>query len=458
MVNELKVVVESFFKSLNSKISEIEGIFLIENVNPSFEAFYGKKSPYKFSFEFNLKNDSQDIELITPSCHLIKTISEYMKNQANTTILKLVFEKGIKEELIKKINFGNYQIAVIDKKIIFDYIFRFVFKTYIKYLNENETIINQVYVHDNSIIANFNIEEFKTSPGLIDEISIIDIKKDYEIAKPALKELLNPRIKKLSEELSMLLNQNIERINSHYSQLSEETIKAINDSELKIKKAEQELKSSKTPNEINKKINNLKIIIEKLRQKLNIDEIESKKEKELLIKNEVSKHSIIQNNVLINKTIVYYPIFSLDIMLKSNKGLRKLQLTFNPLTMQIKGLSCKSCNSPIKEIKFCSSGHLICNNCATQCNNCGDLACKLDNQKKCSVCNRQVCNKCIAKCSVCYKDVCKNHIHTDYIDGKKLCPNCSKQCSSCNKRSKKASFINNLCKSCNAKERIFKGE
>src|SRR3989339_251043 len=114
----------------------------------------------------------------------------------------------------------------------------------------------------------------------------------------------------------------------------------------------------------------------------------------LLAKNlsEKLKHSLNLNTKLFNTTLIYYPVLNYDCYLINEHGKRIIEVSFDPLTKELKQIFCESCEDKIETINLCSSGHIICNKCLIKCNSC----------------NITYCNKCLnIICESCIKEIFK---------------------------------------------------
>lgn len=440
--DSLKKLTESFFKSLKCEVIWNDKILFVNKVPNDFEKLFGKRAPY--NFVFNIKDLQDENELITKGSSLIKLIAIYLDNKAQTTLLKIKFNLNFKEEVMKHINFSDYDIINIVDKHFYDYIYRFTFISILQYLNEKEQIITPIYVHDKSIVENFNIDLYETVSGTKDDVFLDLVKDQYLISKERLKKILEPKIANATYFLNKSLEKEIKRVDSHYINQVGEIYKEIENSEEKIKELISKL-SGKSSDE-NKKLFTEKI--ERLKQNI-IDLKDSgdlqkfEKEKEFLTNDEKHKHSLNITNNLMNTTIIYYPIFNLrmSIRKKGDLGLSKeIKFDYNPLTKKLSPLTCEGCSKEIHEINICSFNHLSCKNCLSKCSSCFKQVCNDCKKTNCTICSLQLCNKCHSLCSICQKYSCKSHTCRDSISGKNLCTNCAEYCFLCGKYSAKSNF------------------
>jgi hypothetical protein len=443
---DLRSLVLNFFKGMNCQIQE-GNIIIIGNVPKDFEELYGRSSPYKFTFDS--EQLQPEVELIIPSCNLIKTINDYLKNKANTTVLKLSPKVDLTEDLSKYLIFNNYEVLSLSKQEKFDYVFRFTFETQFQYLNEIEKIVTKVYVHEDGAIDNFQIEDYETVSGEKEDLAIKDIKNQAVTAKEKVRESLQEKINNLGEKLKESLRIETKRIEKHYSELLKETLHEIKKNNLKI----QELINFK-PENYQSKIQRLEGILEKLEEKANQDKLN--KEISFQIKNEKQKHSLGISTRLLNRVVIYYSIYNLNIHFKDKNTEGRTTFEFNSLTKQIQGLNCSYCKEKLIKINFCSSGHLTCDSCLLQCGFCMSELCNACNQDECGVCKRNVCKNCKNVCEKCKKQICNDHIRNDFLKGGNICSSCSSICSKCNKSTDKKFFreINNkpVCPTCFGKK------
>jgi len=454
---DLSKFIESFFKSIKCTTKWEGNILKIENIPEPFERFYGKKSPYYFVF--SSEDNNEKTELITKGSSLIKTMSEFLKNKAQKSILKLDIEDNSKEELGKNLKLKNLEITNLSKNKEFDYIFRFTFVTTFHYKNKKEQITNHIYIHEGEIIENFRLDDYPTKPGDKNEVIIPDIKPFYELAKEKLKESIKPKTLEFSEDISQSLEIEMNRIKSHFVEQFHEIQKEIDRYAKRIPELEQETEKANPEKkiEIREKIERFKDNIEKIKEKNQVDRLE--KERDMYLTDEKHKHSLNISNDLLNSAIVYYPKYKLSFFLKSlglknnisktsnQKISRLINLEYNPLTKKISTILCDSCKSPIREIYVCNSGHINCHQCIKPCPSCLADTCQACEKIYCNVCKKDICKSCLTICAKCRKHTCESDICTDYISDEKICISCASLCPVCNKFTEKEFFKKcNKCK------------
>ncbi len=410
---DIKNFTISFFNSIKAEISNNGNMFVITNVPDNFEKFYGKPTPYRLVFT-NENHDleaNENVELITPGSFLLHCMKEFLSERGKTSLVKIDFELDDKDAVKNKIKLRNCDISNIAKKPSYEHLLRFTFLTTLKYLNEKKEIMTSFYFKDGKQVL-FNLDNYKTLEGKKEDISIGDIKPEYEKAKEQLKSEIQPKIAEISGLLGEKLEKEMERVKQHYENQLKEDKDNIFRAEKQIADLENQLKNN--PNSSDKDFIQIKI----KRSKENIDFLKSqkrkdelKREEEFFIKDEINKHSINLDNRMINTTIIYFPILKYSLYLKNNEGARFLELVYNPLAKTLSDFNCEVCAKPIKELWLCASGHISCYACSRACLDCGQEYCKNCVKTTCFSCEKPLCKKCAKKCYTCGKTKCKNHMH-----------------------------------------------
>ncbi len=444
--DELKDFTLAFFNNLKCLLEPKGEELVIKNVPKDFEDFYGKKSPY--TLVFTREKERDDTDLIAKGSFLLKTMADYLETRGQTTLLKMQFDIGDENELKKHIMVKNCEVSKITKKCDHEYIIRFSFATNFQYLNEKEQLINNIFVQNGKVI-DFDISKYKLLDGKREEVSIKDAKVFYEPAKEKVKQLIQKRTAELKELLTTRLKKEIARISEHYDQQTKEIVEELDKASKHIEDLEFQLAEAKEKNKA-KEVSSLELKImkasetlEKLKANSKKDELE--KEKQFFITDEMHKHGLNISNNLTNTSIIYYPIFKLNVLLKKNKAMKQLEIFYNPLTGDSNKFSCENCNKELKAIEMCSSGHLACSKCQLRCLSCGKDVCPKCRLEKCAICSSHSCHDCSSKCYKCRKTLCKRHVVKDK-SGKEYCSNCIKTCSSCGSLTESSYF--KKCPSC----------
>ena len=371
---------------------------------------------------------------------------DYLKHQIIDWIKQLPIDINGK--------FKNCEITDLKKTIKNNFFYRFTFHTNFHYLSEKEQIINEIYVHNNEIVQG-DLSGYPVLEGRKQDISLEDIKKNYQIAKKEISPLIENKTKQIAEKLNQKLELEIQRIKKHFEQLKKEINEKIKTENEKLDFFKNQLNNSEEENQkILKKIQRIEKNIEKIKKNNDFYKIEN--EEKFTIKDLKQKHSLNIDNKLFNTTVIYYPLFTF-ILIFNNNLKKQVKLTFNPLTNEIGKIFCNQCQKEINELCFCSEGHVICNNCVRVCRGCGESFCESCLKYFCEICNQKLCKNCIIKCLKCKKLFCKNHTRKDSLSGEIRCINCLKICPKCKTASEPQYFKKNsagifICPKCYGKE------
>jgi len=438
---EIKKFAIDFFNRLGCRTKIENESLVVEGVPSDFEVFYGKKSPYKIIFDKESENENS--ELAVKGSFLIKSMANYLENRGQTTLLKIDFKIDPNEIIRKNINLGDSILSSINKKIRYSVVVRFSFLSVFQYLNEKKQILNSICVDEKGKI-DFNPEDFKMIEGSSSEFNISDINLYYLNSKKELKNITDKKTNEIKNYLGDKIKKEVERIENHYKNQKEELNKSADRLKSQIKEIEEKSKN------IEGGIDELKI--KKLKDNLNSLNIEEKiskieQEEKFFINDEIFKHSLNINNKLINTSLIYYPTYIFDIILKNKEGsARQITIDYDPIKDKTEELECELCRKKINEIILCSSGHLICKDCCGICENCRRKSCFSCLKNLCEKCRKRICKKCLSRCMKCGKQVCIEHIRKDFLSKKEECIDCIDKCSECQNYFDRVNI--KKCKSC----------
>ena len=420
MNQDIKNLVFDFFSNLKCNPVWNDEVLFIEKISKDFENFYGKKAPYSFVFE---KAGKGDEELIVKGSPLLKAMAGYLESRGQTTLLKINYNVEA-ENINKFVQFKNCKITSLSKEPEYHFIYRFTFQTNFQYLNDKEQIISSVYLNDGKVVK-FDVEKYPIIEGKKNEIVIGDIKESYNTAKEHLKIVLDEKIKSIGEYLDKKLDKEVTRIKEHYKNQFEELDQMLVKGNAQLLELEKHGKSEEIDKKIEKiKENLLKARNAELREKL-------RKEEEFFITDETHKHGLNISNSLINTTIIYYPIFNIGLWVKNESAQRRIDLVYNPFLLQVQSVSCDVCKKELAEIFLCTGGHVACSDCLGRCGMCGNDYCGSCLARSCAYCNKKLCMKCSSKCLKCGNFFCQNHIKGDSATRTLACVNCMKKCGVC---------------------------
>lgn len=316
MINDQsKEFILEFFK--HCKIQDEKGVLTISEVPADFEEFVGKKSPYKFVFDFNLHTRVKDSELIMQGSYFLLAIRDYLENKGQTSLLKL--------DLSENLDNLNESLKIKDSRIIeikpnnFKFISEFSFLSIYQYLNEKNQFIHKILTQGNKVL-DLDISKFKTTTGNKNEIPEINIDESYLIAKKTLNEQVAKEIKPIKLALKEKLDKELQRIKDHYFKQIKEKDEEVERCSEKINLLKSKLKHTFYERDIRilqMKIRESTIQLETLKKKAYKERLIT--EEKFHINDEVEKQVLAIKNTLINVTLFYYSTYELSLVSKSKK-------------------------------------------------------------------------------------------------------------------------------------------
>ncbi len=312
-----------FFK--NSKINDEKGVLTISEVPSDFELFVGKKSPYKFVFDFNLHNKVKDSELIMQGSYFLLAIRDYLSNKGQTSLLKLNIKPDL-DTLNKSPNLKNCKILEI-KKEEYQFLSEFSFLSTYQYLNEKKQFMHKILTRGEEIV-DLDLSKFKAINGNKEEVSELNLHTTYLLAKKRLDEQVNKEVKPIKLVLKEKLQKELQRVKDHYFKQIKEKDEEVERCAEKISLFQSKLKHTFYERDIRilqMKIRESKVQLETLKKKGYRERLRT--EEIFHINDEVEKHVLSIKNVLINLTLFYYPIYALSIYSKGKKTIKR----FDPL-------------------------------------------------------------------------------------------------------------------------------
>lgn len=442
-MSDIQNIVLGFFRSLKCTFDDNGDFFIIKNVSEKVEKSFGIRSNYKIYF--NKERYLGDGVLIEENSEILKKIKDYLKNSSSKTLLRLDFD--LPKNIQDKIKLRNCSLSKIEKKHENNYFSRFSFLTTFRSLNKTEQISNEIYVHEGKIV-NGDLSSYKVVEGDVKEASTEHLEKDYSVARENLKELLKNKVSEFGAGLNEKLKKEVERIDLHYNQVFREFEVNKNKLQERIREAEM--------NQDFEKASKLKETFA-----ISFSDKDAKKirdERDVVVGNEKSKYSLDIDNKLINTTIIYYPVFKIQVTLSEAGFSKNLELTYNPLTEELSQVQCDSCKTQLDQINVCRGGHVCCSSCLHLCNECGKRYCRLCFAGVCDHCGKLVCKNCARKCNDCGKLNCKNCMRKIEKSGIEKCANCVVYCPICSKIVDKKQLVRGsdgrgVCRDCASKKR-----
>ena len=453
-MEKLKEFTINFFNKLGANITKKDETYILSNILKSFEDIVGSPAPYIITFD----KETRGAEYMSNTNTIFRAINKYLDNAGKTTLLKIDFNEDATERIKKQIKLKNCTLENITKKHKNNFFSRFSFLTTFQYLNKKEQILNEIYVHEKTVVEG-NLEGYKVIEGEKKIENKDFLKEDYGLAKLKLQELTTKKTEEISQSLQISLDKETKNIEKHYETILGELggdlnkqLKRINELELTLRTTEDKIEK----HELKSKIDRLRKSLLKLAD----DETQTRvlKEKEFSINNAKQKNSLDISNKLINTTLIYYPIFQFNIYIKGDTSKRFIEINYDPLTKQTNKLKCETCGQKIEEIQIDEAGHLTCSNCLEHCSGCGKVYCKNCLNKSCHVCGRPLCKNCLKVCLGCGKYTCETHMRADCVTGEERCTMCLRACLRCHGSAEEKYFGeamdgSKVCQKCLGEER-----
>lgn len=399
METQLKEFSIKFFKELGANVSDSGDSLEITGVPQKFQKFYGKNEPYNLVFDKNLS--TQGTELITSESYLLKMMRSYLDNSGEAVLLSLNYKLHMDSFIKENLKLINCSLVKANNNALHNFLFKFTFQTTYKYLNEEEKLINEVYV-DEGVIINPDLERFTTSNLNKKDIELTELRDYYLLAKESIKDSINNKTSIIANTLESSLSKEISRINAYY----EQQVKEIDEQISKINNSQNQNRS-KDPAEL-----------EKQKEQFST-------EKALFIENEQKKHALRLNTKLITTTIIDYPIYSIEAFFKSKDVTRLATMSFDPLKNKIEFPLCDLCKNNLSEIIICNGSHLVCRNCGERCEDCNEISCNLCLKQLCSITKRKTCKQCGKVCIKCKAFKNKRFMIPDSTGRNFVCKNCN---------------------------------
>ncbi|MBT7661229.1 hypothetical protein HN604_04095, partial [archaeon] len=348
------------------------------------------------------------------------------------------------EEIRKRISLKNCEIENLAKTFTNHFFTRFTFRTQFRYLNESETVMGEIYVHDGEVVSG-DLSGYRVVEGTLDSSSSSDssqsshslnvspdtLRPDHEIAIARVKELVISKTHEISEVLEKNLGEEESRIRIHYENLLGELGGDLQSRISKIKELELALRVADGV-----EADELRVKHERLQKnlvKIGDDDSRSRilKEQSFTLQDAKTKHSLTIDNKLMNTTIIYYPVYSCNLYLKGYDSKRFITLSYDPLLQKLGAINCEVCKNSVVDINLCSNGHITCEDCLDKCGECGKIHCKTCVSKSCSGCAKKLCKSCSFLCFGCSNYVCINHLRNDVVTGEQRCAMCLRACLRC---------------------------
>lgn len=339
-MEDIKKFIIDFFKE--SKISDKNGVLMIENPKKDFEEFLGEKGPYKLVFDMDRHEKVMDSELIMKGSYFLIAIRDYLRNKGQTSITKIDVKPSrpdVESFVRKNAKLGKFKISEIKGGFENKAISEFTFLTTCQYLNEKKQFITKIRVKDGEIfesdiggLENGNKEDMKSFDSSEDHVKAIEIlKRKIESDTVEIKKHL---LEKLGNELN--------RVKTYYRNQRKEKDEEIERCEEKIKLLGSQLRHTyyeRDQDILKMKIKEQRERLEKLKKEDYASRL--KKEEDFHVHDETEKHSLTIENQLLNLNLIYYPSETFLITLKDKNKTKTLNVKYDSLMKKFKEIEAK---------------------------------------------------------------------------------------------------------------------
>ncbi len=394
--NPLRNFTVKFFQELGANIVEVGSTLLVTQVPVKFQKFYGKNEPYNIAFDKN--QSSLSVEIVTSESYLLKTMRSYLENTGESVLQKLFYplqsDSLIKSNLVLR----NCTISKINNNLSHRPIVKFTFQTTYKYLNDEERLVNDVFIDKNNIFS-INLTKFRVDSLKNKDFEIPNLRDNYELAKSKIKDLISSRTTEIAKQLEDTLSKEVQRINDHGAQ--------------QIKEVEAQI------NKVRAKNPNLDFSAYELQKKQFLSD------RDLQISNEDKKYALRINTKLLTTAVIMTPFYDFEVFFKNQDITRLVLLSYDPLYDKFILPNCDLCKKSLNEIILCNGNHVVCRDCGAECEDCGKISCNQCLKQECAVTRRKICKQCGATCSKCRLFKNKRFMVKDSLGRYIVCRDCN---------------------------------
>lgn len=398
---QLKVFTLQFFKELGATVREWNNSLEITTVPAKFQKFYGKNEPYRVVFDKAMAVSG--VELITPESYLLKAMRTYLDSSGESVLMRLSYPLQIDTLVKNHLVMQNCVLSKASAAINQRQLLKFTFQTTYKYLNEEEKVVNDVYVH-NGVIVHPNLAVFSTHELHSKDVEVAHLRDSYELAKNDVKQIIESKTGSIAAQLDIGLTREIGRINTHH----EQQVKELHEQLARALKAKPDATKPKVDPTI-------------AEQKL----AQYTTERDFFIQNEQKKHSLRISTKLLTTAVMLYPTYSLELFFKTGSITRLVLAQFDPLEQVFTYPCCDVCKQSISEIILCNGNHIVCRTCGATCEDCGQISCETCLKQRCAMTLRKICKQCGSTCAKCKQFKNKRFMITDSIGRQLVCRSCS---------------------------------
>jgi len=152
------------------------------------------------------------------------------------------------------------------------------------------------------------------------------------------------------------------------------------------------------------------------------------------IDEEVENHRLRVHLELCGYVLLYTPVATAEMRLTDGKRTAPLRVRMDRFTGELHRPQCASCDADLNDVVLCRNGHVVCDGCMRQCQQCGDVLCADCGVSACPVCAKENCDQCSRECRACGERACLEHLDQCPTCLDDVCYACQEVCAECGVR------------------------
>ncbi|KAA3605660.1 MAG: hypothetical protein DWQ06_03315 [Calditrichaeota bacterium] len=391
----MKDFIQHFFEARNCKVQDVKNRLLVE-LTPELQTEFRSE---KLHLAFTSKSLTENSELVTHGSYIPTKILSILSEEGQKVVGKLpsqntLSKKAFQESLstksseIKKLT----RTTKLNYELIFNFKATFVSDEKFDELYSVKLFEEKAKVSKIEFVKNEKVEELThRDSGVISEA---EIEAKLFFATETLQNYLTKRTSEIEKEVLKRLYENLKRLKSYYGeQIAAFRRSSVPGTDEKAEFIEMELKKKKIE--------------------------------------EVKNHSLKVELQLISFQLLERKVYHFDFHLKSSTLEKNISASFDTFNGKLTYPTCEGCGEQTSKIELCDSKHLLCPNCLSVCEKCGEMACRSCGVETCSVSGEILCQNCQKICDSCGQATCDNHSHFSQEENELICENCLIVCKNC---------------------------
>lgn len=149
------------------------------------------------------------------------------------------------------------------------------------------------------------------------------------------------------------------------------------------------------------------------------------------IAEEIENHRLRVQVDLCAYAILYLPVASAEMLLRDGQREARLGVRLDRYTGTLIRPTCFACGQEMDAVVLDRNGHVHCEACLRQCENCLEIVCASCGVEACPACGKENCENCGRACWACGRRACADHISRCPVCGDDACHACQECCAEC---------------------------